>query len=81
MKNSEIVVQFQDSDLWEMLLKIFLCHFTGDIKYAEIKTDGSGRSRGYGLVQFYNSDSARRAISMQFVFCSVSLNILLMLRL
>lgn len=51
----------------------------GDIKYAEIKTDGSGRSRGYGLVQFYNSDSARRAISMQFVLCSACLNILWML--
>lgn len=79
MKNSEIVVQFQDSDHCEMLMMIFICSFTGDIKYAEIKTDGSGRSRGYGLVQFYNSDSARRAISMQFVLCSACLNILWML--
>ncbi|ESN91574.1 hypothetical protein HELRODRAFT_189732 [Helobdella robusta] len=36
----------------------------GDIKYADIKTDSAGRSRGSAVVQYFNADSARRAICL-----------------
>ena len=41
-------------------------HVIGDVKFAEVKTESNGRSRGIGIVQFYNSDCARRAISIFF---------------
>lgn len=35
----------------------------GDVKRAEVKTSGSGESRGFGTVQFYKKEDAEAAIS------------------
>lgn len=44
-------------------IRFMYCSFPGEIKLAEIKME-NGRSRGCGLVQFLNPESARRAISI-----------------
>lgn len=44
--------------LWHLFYSL-----TGDVKYAEIKTDG-GKSRGWGVVRFATPEDAQRAVSI-----------------
>lgn len=36
----------------------------GDVKFAELKTDENGRSKGYGTVRFGTPEDARRAVNL-----------------
>ena len=37
---------------------------SGDVKFAELKTDENGRSKGFGTVRFGTPEDARRAVSI-----------------
>ncbi|CAH1797080.1 unnamed protein product [Owenia fusiformis] len=47
---------------WNKLKEIF--RQAGDVKFAEIKKDDKGRSRGCGTVRFGNPEDAQRAITL-----------------
>ncbi|KAK3578291.1 hypothetical protein CHS0354_010495, partial [Potamilus streckersoni] len=46
---------------WQTLKEKF--REVGDVKFAEIKMEG-GKSSGWGLVRFGNSDDAQRAVEL-----------------
>lgn len=56
-----VVRNLPHSFTWQMLRERF--RDVGDVKYAEIKTDG-GKSRGWGVVRFATPEDAQRAVNL-----------------